>query len=205
MYDDSTTTTSHSSPTGQQVVVVVVDDPHITVTLPVLKYGYRTTPASWDELVQILHVERDIPRLSRSVQQQREYEVFRHYMREQFVSSLDYILISKFGVEAIEETASPGSTARPKWKSKYSLADMKTSITKLIPNDFPYFHEDGIEHYIYWKTKDPVTDQEIDQVKKELRQTYKAVDILFWVNPPVLKSIPEIDHVHFLFRREVQK
>ena len=193
---------SHKRPAAGQVIIV---DKHVQVTLPALaKYDYRTTPSSWEELVQIIEVEQDIYKLSRSRQQQHDYEVFRHHMKEQYRSTIDFILISKLGVEAIEDTGDGDTniSMQPKWKAKHSLADMQTPIMKLIPNDFPYFNEDGIEHYIYWKTLKPITDQEIDQQKEVLRERFGASDILFWINPPELRSIPEIDHVHFLLRKK---
>ncbi len=180
--------------------VVIVDD-NVNVILPTLDYGYRTTKATWPELVQIINVEKNIPKMSRSEQQQHDYEVFRYHMKRQYISSVDYILISKFVVEAVE--AMGDDENEPKmWKASMSLAQIHTPMTVLVPNDFPYYVEDGINHYIYWKLKHPITDHEIENVQEQLRLQFGALDVLYWVNPPALQSLPEIDHVHFLFRTE---
>ncbi|KAL3903430.1 MAG: hypothetical protein SGARI_005385 [Bacillariaceae sp.] len=181
---------------------VVILDPNISITLPTLPYGYRTTRASWEELVQIIREEQDIPKLSRSAQQQHDYEVFRQHMKEQYASSLDYILIAKFGLEAVAVKntmhENPESSQRSfplqRWKAKQSLAEIETPMTVLIPNDFPYYNETGVEQYVYWKTNESISEEEILQVQKDLRQNFGADDILFWVNPTALQSLPEVEH-----------
>jgi hypothetical protein len=179
---------------------VLITNPNVAISLPTLLYGYRTSKLTWDELISIfrnLGVEqKNLAKMSRSRQQQHDYEVFRHHMKLQYVSSLDFLLISKFGIAAEKHEG--------KWKASQSLACMKDPLTRLVPNDFPYFVEDNIHHFILWKTKEPVSDDEIETVKNELRKDYGAVDILNWVNPPALQSIPEVDHVHFLFQIKKQ-
>ena len=190
--------------------LVTITNPDVEVTLPNLKYGYRTTKASWNELVQIIQIEYDIPKLSRSRIQQHDYEVFRYHMKEQYSSSLDYILISKFGFDAVvpvpvvsshKEVDKNPNKINNKWLAKPFLENVDSSKILLIENDFPYYVEDNIVHYVLWKIKEPLTQQEILDAREELQtEKIKALDILQWVNPPNLKSIPEIDHVHFLCR-----
>jgi Protein of unknown function (DUF3605) len=175
---------------------VTIENPNVAVTLPTLEYGYRTTKLTWDELQQIISQQQQqqhISKLSRSVAQQREYEIFRHHMKQQYTSSLDFLLISKFGIGVQSAQQFP-------YRAAQSLAEMKEPMTRLVPNDFPYYVQDGIHHYIFWKTKEPITEEEISSVKDTLRKDYGAIDILHWINPPALQSLPEIDHVHFLFR-----
>jgi hypothetical protein len=177
---------------------VVITNPDVDIPLPTLRYGYRTTKVTWDELISIFDNlgvdQKNLARMSRSRQQQHDYEVFRYHMKQQYTSSLDFLLISKFGIAAEKH--------KGKWKASQSLADMKAPLTILLPNDFPYFVEDHIHHFIFWKTNETVSDEEIETVKDKLRMENGAVDILHWINPPELQSIPEIDHVHFLFRNE---
>eukprot|EP00536_Pseudo-nitzschia_multiseries_P007720 jgi/Psemu1/324891/estExt_fgenesh1_pg.C_1840012 len=197
--------------------LVTITDPNVKVILPTLKYGYRTTKANWDELVQIIDVDNDIPRMSRSEAQQHEYEVFRYHMKQQYKSSVDFILISKFGFDAVlpshddlapntnhetkSTTESGSGSEEMKWTAHPCLKDVRTPKTILVKNDFPYCVEDNIVHYVLWKLKEPITQQEIVDARDELRSDkIKALEILQWVNSPSLKSIPEIDHVHFLCR-----
>jgi Protein of unknown function (DUF3605) len=99
----------------------------------------------------------------------------------------------------------------------------------LVPNEFPYYVEDGIEHWVLWKLYQNITDSDVDDAIQELKlltvknsmnnnnndsnsssnskltnddDDIDAVDdVLWWENPPHLKSLPQINHVHFLIRR----
>jgi hypothetical protein len=175
---------------------VVIVNPAVHVTLPRLKYGYRTTKATWPELVQIVNVENDIPKMSRSETQQRDYEIFRFYMNQQFVSSVDYILISKFGFAAVPENSD--SEEGCKWRAKPSISEIVTPQKILVENDYPYYVENNIRHYVLWKTKESISEEEVLRAREELTKKLQAIDILHWVNPPNLQSLPEIDHMHFL-------
>jgi len=80
--------------------------------------------------------------------------------------------------------------------------DNSSSKLILIPNDFPYYVEENIVHYVLWKTKIPITEKEIHDARiiLETNISINALEIIHWVNPPNLKSVPDIDHVHFLCR-----
>ena len=85
---------------------------------------------------------------------------------------------------------------------------------RIYMNDFPYYFAPGIQHWVLWKLGGDVTSDEILQAKKCIfRDDYQLKHIihndiivnstevfLHWVNPPHLKSLPGIDHVHILFR-----
>jgi hypothetical protein len=168
------------------------------VVLPTLKYGFRDDPAPWTELVRIIK-DDDIAHLARSESQQREYEIFRYYLKRHYQSIVDFVLCTKFGVPK-------RWNAQTELWQRASHHDDEDDCNKngensekmvLVPNDFPYSMQPGIIHYILWKrTKIAPTDIEVatDELKKQL----SAEDIVYWVNPPNLKSLPEIDHVHFL-------
>jgi hypothetical protein len=184
---------------------VTITNPSVEVTLPVLRYGYRTTKATWEELVEIIEVEQNIPKLSRSREQQHEYEVFRYHMKEQYASTLDYILISKFGFEAKHakddscHESDKSDDVCHKWMAYPSLHDVQTPTIILVKNDFPYCVQDNIEHYVLWKLREAITSREILDARDRLTsEPIRSMAILQWINPPNLKSIPEIDHVHFL-------
>jgi hypothetical protein len=94
---------------------------------------------------------------------------------------------------------------------------------KLCLNDFPYYFATGIEHFVLWKLGGEVTPDEITNAKLELLRasqlwatmndlspefkdkhgSEKVINdhriLLSWKNPPHLKSLPGIDHVHILF------
>jgi Protein of unknown function (DUF3605) len=221
----STSSSLALPPPGQ----VVITNPYLQPTLPTLKYGYRTKPMTWTELEEILigHGDsKDLARLTRSKHQQRTYQIFQYHMKQQYVSSTDYLLISKFGFDAVaveeeddedqksidqkhtykkddENNAAVGAITRRKtrWKASPSLSESSTSQTLLVANDFPYFVEDDIKHYVFWKLNGGnVSNDELEIAIQQLRIDLNAVAVLHWTNPPNLQSLPDIDHVHILCR-----
>jgi hypothetical protein len=203
-------------------VTITRDDDGDEIQIPERQYGYRETPFAWDELVQVILVEQDLAKLSRSEVQQREYELFRRGIDQEWKSIYDYILHSKFGFEkwsiSMVDNCIPSrnqsliapSTTSPmtptvvpqKWSAYPPLESVKEIRKALLPNDFPYCTKPEIVHYILWKTLESVTDEEIKLARTELANLVgegkKVVDILHWKNPPALQSLPGIDHVHFL-------
>ncbi|KAL3940510.1 MAG: hypothetical protein SGBAC_004961 [Bacillariaceae sp.] len=171
---------------------VVISDPNVQVSLPNLKYGYRKQRYQWDELKQIIQDEQqDLDKLSRSEEDQREYEVFRYHLKQQYYSIVDYILISKFGFEKQAKKYT-------RWQAVPSLQESKTSRKVLVKNDFPYYTASNIVHYILWKLKEDLTMDEIQEAETELKTSFGALDVVHWTNPPRLRSLPEIDHAHYL-------
>lgn len=83
--------------------------------------------------------------------------------------------------------------------------------TVLSMNDFPYYFDEGIEHWIVWKLGgDNISLDEIKNGKMDILKDagFSNMDLindrsvfLHFLNPTGLKSLPEIDHIHILFRR----
>jgi hypothetical protein len=169
---------------------VVISSRDVPITLPVLKYGYRRERFQWDELRDIIEVVKDLAKLSRSETQQREYEIFRYHLRRQYKSVIDYILISKLGFEKVQTNGL--------WQALPQLKDFGEVRKILVLNDFPYYMAYGITHYVLWKTNENVTEEDIEEAQEDLKTMMDVEDMLYWANPPHLKSLPEIDHVHFL-------
>ena len=182
---------------------VTITNPHLSVTLPKLKYGYRTTKATFEELHQIITVEHNVAKLTRSEQQQYAYEVFMYHMKEQYVSTVDYILISKFGFDAVKDEENvdccPKQTTPTKYKADPSCHAGASNVL-LVRNDFPYYCDDSIVHYVLWKIPNKITSEDMDRARHTLRTEMKAIEILHWENPPNIQSIAAIDHVHYLCR-----
>ena len=213
-----TTTTSLLPPPGQ----VVISDPKIQLPLPDLKYGYREEPLTWSELTMFIHQQPpDLARLTRSKRSQTTYQIFNYHMKQQYVSSTDYILISKFDFDAVavpapdavgdsgddrQNQVDDGTTTtdcrrRRRWRAQPSLEETTETRSILIENDFPYHFDDGIKHFILWKLKgDGISEQEIQESKQQLQTKFKTTSTLHWRNPPSLRSILAIDHVHILCR-----
>lgn len=69
----------------------------------------------------------------------------------------------------------------------------------LAKNDFPYYMEDGIEHWCLWKLGgNDVNDADINWAKEELNKNGNITEMMHWINPVHLKSLPDIDHAHIV-------
>ena len=193
-----------------------------------LIHRQRQTPLSWDELRNIIIVKKDLSLLSRSKEQTNTYRKCRATINNEWISIYDYLLCTKFGFDWVYAEHSETDVSFPTYNQhqtkkrskptfqKY-LQQHESSITteqqlKLCLNDFPYYFEPNIHHYVLWKLGGVVTADEITQAKKDILQkcqTNTSVEedvannhevFLHWVNPPHLKSLPGIDHVHILYR-----
>jgi len=156
-------------------------------------------PMSWTQVVDIIH-KQALHLLARSHDQEAEYQDHRDSLRKEWRHPIEFILHSKFG---FDKRRIPESEL---WESSPSLHEITQTQVKLCPNDYPYYFEDGIEHWVLWKLMGNVTNDDIQLAKDELINLYaisdKAVkDMVHWVNPHHLKSLPEIDHAHILCLR----
>lgn len=157
-------------------------------------------PLSWDSILQIISTNR-LHCLRRSTEQQQTYVQYLEEMKIRWVHPVDHILHTKFQFErvVIGADAQEKEESSIRYEASPKLHQVSESIIKLCPNDFPYHLEENVKHWVLWKLLKPISHQEIHEAKQKLRNQHQSiVDIAHWVNPPNLKSIPEIDHVHIV-------
>jgi Protein of unknown function (DUF3605) len=164
------------------------------IVLPTREYGYRTSPFNWTDLVQIIEVEQNLAKLSRSVKQETEYQIHMRDLKSKWRDPHHYILHSKFGLKKCLVKGTDGEL----WETDPPVSTIEPSL-HLSLNDFPYFTAPAIHHYVLWKIGGDVTDQEIEHACQQIRSELGDVlDFLHWKNPLHLKSLPDIDHAHIL-------
>jgi len=184
------------------------DDEDKRIRLPNLKYGYRTVPLEWDEIV--FAVEHDMALLSRSVTQQRDYEIYKRDLLHKWNSVMDHVICTKFPdtFQAVQDDNDGRLRAHPPLAEAAAAASSRNSSqTALVPNDFPYYMADGLEHWVLWKLGGPCSDEDVAQAKRDLvrEHGWDAHQMIHWVNPPNLQSLPAIDHVHLIGVRTKQE
>jgi Protein of unknown function (DUF3605) len=173
------------------------------ISLPILKYGYCTKPLQWDEIVDIIYEQRDLPKMSRSRQQQFDYELFKRNTLLQWKSMTDFVLCTKFS-NIFTKKIVDNSEHGPRFVADPPIDRLPPGLTlnKLVKNDFPYYMADGIEHWVLWKLGSDcsITDQDIQKAKENLsdRLQTEGVGMIHWINPFHLKSVPLIEHAHIL-------
>jgi hypothetical protein len=156
-----------------------------------------TKPFTWEELKLI--VQNGDPTMhSRSMEVQGKYLLHSRQVKKLWRSMNDYILCSKFGFEKVLEDNTG------KYVSKPCLQDLqreKRVEKRLLRNEYPYYVGEGIEHWCLWKLGGKVEACDVDMAVEEMKSDYK--EVLAWVNPPHLQSIPDIDHAHLLCLRSL--
>lgn len=167
--------------------------------LPFRKYGYQTKRISWKELIQIIEVEKDLDKLGRTEEDQRYYQNYRKHILTKWMSMLDYVLCEKLGIDS-----KIGNDGRKMADEESKQKMIKSGLKKLIPNDFPYYLEERIEHWVYWKLGGSCDEGDVVDVKRLLQEMYpnKDLQFLYWINLPHLQSLPEIDHLHVLCQEQ---
>lgn len=170
----------------------------------VVSFTHRSndSPRSWKELIKIIQIDQAFDQLSRSPAIQKKYDEFRVYLQQEWRSIHDYILCDKLGVERCRDPKNALWCA-----DDFHIAAMKErGVVALRRNDFPYFVEDSIEHWVLWKLgKGSPTVEEIDAACDTLNEALEVLtgdptDFIHWTNPPGLQSLPNIAHVHILYR-----
>lgn len=180
-----------------------------TSTLPYRQYGYRATPFSWDELVEIINgsdvePEPNLAKLSRSVEQERSYGIAKEKVLLQYETLHERILHSVFGLKReFNEETQKWRVPLPPPPSHINDTEEPPAAVVVVPNEFPYFLEPGVEHWVLWKLYEDITELDVERAMNDLKLKLKdVVDTLWWENPPHLKSLPQINHVHILVRRK---
>ena len=187
-----------------------------------LIHRQRQTPLSWVELKNTILVVKDLSLLARSEEQTNTYRKSRTTITNEWISIYDYLLCIKFGfdwiyVEDQEAGADVSSHTMNQQRKKRSNPTFQEYLQQhetkqqlqVCLNDFPYYFESNIHHYVLWKLGGVVTADEITQAKKDIAMKFQSAstvvegnvdNFLHWINPPHLKSLPGIDHVHILYR-----
>ena len=147
----------------------------------------------WPDVVEIIRLGQ-LQLLGRSDVQQEEYDRFRSQTKQNWLTMSDFILVNKFGLNFLSDEVTGKRIA-----DRTELCSYGDRIS-VRPNDYPYNFEPGIKHFIVWKIGSQLTDDEIDIATKDISESLaNVVDSAMYVNPPHLKSIPDVDHAHVLF------
>lgn len=154
-------------------------------------------PFTWDEVKEIV-TNGDPTMHSRSMEVQESYIFHSKKVREEWKSMNDYILHSKFGFEKKIDDSCGKFVSFPSLQQ--SKLEQRVEI-RLLPNDYPYFVTPDIEHWCLWKLGGRVEQSEVEWAESELMDRESAKEIMSWVNPPHLQSVPDIDHAHLLCRQ----
>jgi hypothetical protein len=166
---------------------------------------YPNEPYSWEKLVGIITVQKDLSLLARSREQEIVYQAYKLELERKWATVYDMILCTKFQFDQRHSCNDSTGVVSLYAHPQLSVAQQIRVEKRLCLNDFPYFMMEGLEHWILWKLGEPVTEADVLDAKENLSNMTdtngELTDTLHWINPPHLKSLPDIDHVHILCKR----
>jgi hypothetical protein len=68
-----------------------------------------------------------------------------------------------------------------------------------LPNNYPYYWEKGIEHWLLWYHGDW---KELEENHEKWILKFTKTYVIAWVNPPHLRSISNFPHCHVLLTKK---
>ena len=151
---------------------------------------------SWDTATEWIK-ESKLDLFGRSKQQMEKYINQRNLYKEYFESSKDKILVYFFKCSCKVS----GKTN----KLEAIIDDKITPQYAIGLNDFPYYFDNCIKHYLLFSRIGEMDDNSINKVMDDyLKQNDKnsKYQVQYWRNPPQFQTIPEIWHVHVLVKFE---
>ncbi|KAJ2848470.1 hypothetical protein IWW36_003284 [Coemansia brasiliensis] len=147
---------------------------------------------SWERFKQLVDAE-DLKPLGRSYEMQITYEQHKVRMKEKYGSIADYLInyaLAEFIADAKKVDAS---------------LPLSPSDFMFRANDFPYYLDDNVEHWVLWCKKQlppgfvpPAAV--VDAVAKRFGDN---VEWRYFVNPVHRQSVPQLSHAHVFIKHNI--
>lgn len=165
--------------------------------------AFHSQPLDWKQLKDIVN-KKEFYSLTRSIDDEKVYFLYKEHVKRTWKSLYHHVLHHKFQLDKkrIHESMDR------RWEVVVQNINQENHTQiRLLPNDFPYFLSNKIEHWCLWKLKENVTDDDVNVAKEQLVSMTSSshgtiIDFISWINPTYLKSVPDIDHAHILVLRE---
>jgi hypothetical protein len=185
------------------------------ITIPCCA-GIVTTPFTWEQIKDTL-ATGDVHLLGRTAAQLDEYAAHKTTVLTQYCSVADYLLhtIFKYKCEnvpvahaaaaAAAGTCSGGSNtcanvpALAATKLKAQKPNQPGCRIVWQPNNFPYYTTPEIEMHIIWCEAGHISEEDLQQIVA-VERPEAEFEVQIFENPPHLKSVPELHHVHVISR-----
>lgn len=158
---------------------------------PLLSPQYLETPLPWDIVVEAVSTgDMDCIGGGRSKAQVEDYKAYRDQLLMEWTSVGEYMKTEIFGFSTVVEDG--------KRKSNAPLGAVHRVVWR--ENEFPYFLPADIEHHCIWSHPKELSVPQIEEVLRRQRPD-NEFEYVWFVNPPHLKSVPDVDHAHVLSRK----
>ncbi|CAO3631189.1 unnamed protein product [Cunninghamella blakesleeana] len=140
---------------------------------------YKDEVFSWEE-VRYFVLSNQVKKLHRHPSVQVVYQKWLKDTLEKYGTIENYLLATKLHFPSSSSSEEPPVI--------------------ILPNDFPYSVDQGIEHILLW-SQQPLSPDYVEEIMKK-NYNPKEWDWVYFVNPPEVQSVKKLPHVHvFLNRR----
>jgi hypothetical protein len=143
--------------------------------------------------IQDIIQRKQLHELGRNPAQEELYQRRRAELAQLWETPSDCILHDKFHLNYDLSVTGKRQISRP-------LPLWTTGLIKTVPNDFPYNFKEDVLHLVLWKLGEEVTQTDVVMEIEKLREVYPFSGSCSFINPPHLKSIPDIDHAHIILQ-----
>ncbi|KAI8985863.1 hypothetical protein BDB01DRAFT_786592 [Pilobolus umbonatus] len=131
----------------------------------------------WEEIVHYVS-KNQVSKLRRN---KSDEIVYRAWTKQALI---DYGTIENYLLKEKLHFPSPESSNRP--------------VVLVLPNDFPYSVDPGIDHILIW-SQEPLQAEYIESIL-ESRYDRTLYEWVYFVNPPEWQSVRRLPHVHVFIR-----
>ncbi|SAL97069.1 hypothetical protein [Absidia glauca] len=150
--------------------------PHIDTLPPVPLQNFKDVVFTWEQVYHYVSTNQ-IKKIHRHPTTQVVYNKWIKETLDTYGTIEHYLLSTKL---------KPFTTSNP-----------PTVI--VLPNDFPYSVEKGIQHVLIW-SQEPLAPTFVDTVLGE-QYDPGVWEWVYWVNPPEIQSVKKLPHVHVFLRK----
>jgi hypothetical protein len=149
---------------------------------------------SWEEVHDVIQ-KREFARLGRLEDDFAVYSKFMDEVKKKYVTVGDYILHSKFGYPCVPTPINESDPSETKLAAVVP-EHIDNDLIIWTKNDFPYALEEPIEHYLIWSHNTLPKEKILSLIDHNLPNK----EFVYWINPPILRSVANVFHVHILAR-----
>ncbi|KAJ2078509.1 hypothetical protein H4R24_004428 [Coemansia sp. RSA 988] len=150
-------------------------------------------PISWDHFKRLVDTE-DLDPLVRSYEMEVAYKHHKIKVLKQYDSIADYLLKNVLADFITETLVSGFDAASPIISSDFLF----------LRNDFPYYLENDVEHWVLWCKKPLNTGVIAPEAAIEaiMRNFGEDIEWRYIVNPVHRQSVPQLSHAHVFIKHK---
>lgn len=146
-------------------------------------------PWTWQQ-VQHICEQKQYHLLVRNPSSEDSYNARLQYIDQNFVSIKDFVLHAIFEHQEMERNS----------QGKIQIVEPVQPGVRLRLNDFPYFFEKNIDHFVLWSFPNALTQQ---QAHDYLEQKFGDMSkVLYFCNPAHLQSVKAVPHYQVMVKKD---